>query len=99
MTDEKYLIINTSDRFATEMQLYDSYTAPTPIPPMPAKPVRLKQMFGINAFEWDFEAPNNPLVIDPDRMAAMKNFTAIRNYMDWEKLEQTEGSYTFNPCY
>jgi hypothetical protein len=30
-------------------------------------------------------------------MTAMKSFSSIRHYMDWEKLEQTDGNFTFNP--
>lgn len=57
----------------------------------------MSQGFGVNAFEWDFEDAKNSLVINEQQLAAMKSFTAIRHYMDWEKLESVEGSYTFNP--
>ncbi len=61
------------------------------------KPAKLKDAFGINSFEWDFLDDKNGLVVNEDELRAMKSFSSIRHYMDWEKLEQEEGSYTFNP--
>jgi endoglucanase len=63
----------------------------------PTKTIKMSQGFGVNAFEWDFEDSKNSLVVNEQQLAAMKSFTAIRHYMDWEKLETVEGSYTFNP--
>ncbi|MGY4385899.1 hypothetical protein ACVWYN_002947 [Pedobacter sp. UYP24] len=61
------------------------------------KTVKLKDAFGVNAFEWDFLDDKNGLVVNEAELKAMKSFSSIRHYMDWEKLEQEEGSYTFNP--
>jgi len=61
------------------------------------KSTPLNQVLGINAFEWDFQHDNNPTVVNSDLLTGMKSFTAIRHYMDWEKLEHKEGSYSFNP--
>lgn len=63
----------------------------------PTEKIPLKHAFGVNAFEWDFENEKDPSKIDQDRLNGMKSFTAIRHYMDWEKLEQEEGRYSFNP--
>ena len=63
----------------------------------PPKRIKMSQGFGVNAFEWDFLDPKDHLVINEKQLSAMKSFTAIRHYMDWEKLEAIEGSYTFNP--
>jgi len=59
--------------------------------------IPLKHTFGVNAFEWDFESEKDPQNIDEQRLNGMKSFTAIRHYMDWEKLETEEGRYSFNP--
>ncbi|RZL11131.1 MAG: hypothetical protein EOO62_12575, partial [Hymenobacter sp.] len=64
-----------------------------------AKKIKLKQEMGVNAFEWDLEDPNAPGQVDEVRLAAVKNFTGIRHYMDWQKLESTEGGYTYNPVH
>ncbi|WP_158795395.1 hypothetical protein [Pedobacter sp. L105] len=61
----------------------------------------MKDLFGVNAFEWDFlQDPHNPndgsKVYEP-KMQLMKSFSAVRHYMDWEKLEDTQGTYSFNP--
>lgn len=72
----------------------------------PGIPVRtnnipLKNMFGVNAYEWNFlenpAEPNNRTKIYEANMAVVKSFSAIRHYMNWNKLENTEGNYTYNP--
>ncbi|RYZ46209.1 MAG: T9SS type A sorting domain-containing protein, partial [Sphingobacteriales bacterium] len=98
-TNVKYIVVNTSGAYPTEMEIYGYYVPPAPIADAPQKEIKLKQMMGVNAFEWDFENPNSPLVIDTARLRAAKSFTGIRHYIDWEKLELTEGNYTFNPCH
>jgi endoglucanase len=95
----RYLVINCSGTYPNEMELYGSYSAPSSVAAGPEKNIKLKQQFGINAFEWDFEHPSSPLVIDEARMNAAKNFTAVRHYLDWEKLEPNSGGYTFNPSH
>ena len=101
----RYLVITAAGFFPTEIELYGSYTVPT-MPPVPSasalaaqKQIQLKQCLGVNAFEWDVESPSSPLVIDTVRLNAVKYFTGIRHYLDWEKLESTRGSYTFNPSH
>jgi hypothetical protein len=61
--------------------------------------VTLNNMFGVNAYEWNFLGPANPGVINETNMAIIKSFSAVRHYMDWEKLEHVQGGYTFNPTY
>lgn len=63
--------------------------------------VKMKDMLGINAFEWDFlQDPNNPndgsKIYEP-KMELLKSFSSVRHYMDWEKLEDKRGIYSFNP--
>ena len=94
----KYLVINTFFGYPNEMELYGTYK-PSPSSsnsPYTVKPVKLKDGFGVNAFEWDFES-NVDGSIDTARLKAVKSFSGIRHYMDWGKLEAAEGSYTFNP--
>lgn len=63
--------------------------------------VPLKNMFGINGYEWNFlenpHAPNDRNHIYEDNMAIIKSFSAVRHYMNWNKLENTMGRYTYNP--
>ncbi len=68
----------------------------------PISPNPLKNMFGINSYEWDFlQNPNNlndaTHIYDP-KMDLIKCFGGVRHYLDWGKLEDTQGSYTFNPA-
>ncbi|MCR8556828.1 hypothetical protein KXD93_04215 [Mucilaginibacter sp. BJC16-A38] len=63
--------------------------------------VPLKNMFGINAYEWNFlENPGSPSDrkhIYEDNMVLVKTFSAVRHYLNWNRLETTKGNYTFNP--
>ncbi|RYD54510.1 MAG: T9SS type A sorting domain-containing protein [Sphingobacteriales bacterium] len=99
MKNVRYLVINSSGAFPNEMELWGSYAAAPAISAAPAKNIKLKQSFGVNAFEWDFINPNAPLQIEATRMKAAKTFSGIRHYLDWERLELTEGKYTYNPAH
>lgn len=102
----RYLVLTSTRAYPTEIEFYGSYTSPTIsapkatlAPPVNREPVKLNNMLGVNAFEWDLEDAANPAVVEATRLAAVKNFTAIRHYLDWEKLESIPGSYTFNPSF
>jgi len=98
ITDIKYLVLHTYGSFPTEMELYGHYTPPAAIPPMVKRDVKLKQFFGVNIYEWNFEdGAIDPTAIDSTQMHGVQSFTQIRHYMDWEKLESDSGSYTYNP--
>lgn len=97
VNDIMYIMITVGDVFPIEIEFYGSYTKPNKILPLQINHVPLKSFFGINAFEWDFENPIKPTVIDSSRFSAIKNFSGIRHYLDWQKLESEKGKYTFNP--
>ncbi|MDB4922439.1 hypothetical protein [Mucilaginibacter sp.] len=63
--------------------------------------VPLKNMFGINGYEWNFlenpASPNDRKHIYEDNMALVKTFSALRHYLNWNRVETTKGNYTFNP--
>ncbi len=100
IANARYLVLNAWYQYPNEMELYGTHqAAATRLASAPQKSVKLKDMFGINAFEWDFEDGQNPTVINETKLKAVKNFSGIRHYMDWEKLESTEGGYTFNPVH
>lgn len=88
---------------ASVSQTLTVQAAPAPTTPgtpgTAARAIKFKQSLGINAFEWDLEDPNRPWEVEPSRLAGMKNFTGMRHYLDWERLESSEGSYTFNPTH
>ena len=56
----------------------------------------LRNMFGVNAFAWDFFG-SNPSTIDPTKWGLMKTFSGVRHYLDWSSLESAQGQYSFNP--
>ncbi len=96
----RYLVINSFDKYPREMELYGTYTPSTvsyTLPPL--KDIKMKDAFGINAFEWDFLTKENASVLDENKVKTFKPFTAFRQYMDWERLEHFENVYTYNPCY
>ena len=66
-----------------------------------ANPTPLKNMFGINSYEWNFlQDPANinlKSTIYEANMSVIKSFSAVRHYMNWNKLENSRGDYTFNP--
>ena len=63
--------------------------------------IKLNDMFGVNAYEWNFlQDPNSPALgsaIFEPKMSLIKTFSGVRHYMDWEKIEDSPGQYTFNP--
>ncbi len=95
----RYLVINTWGSFPAEMELYGSFKKG---PSLPAEVTlnrtdKLKNAFGINAFEWDIVDGGKGSIINEEKFRAIKNFSAIRHYVDWERIESTEGRYSFNP--
>ena len=66
-------------------------------------PVPLKNMFGINGYEWNFlenpAVPNDRKHIYEDNMALIKTFSAFRHYLNWDRIESIKGDYTFNPVF
>jgi endoglucanase len=99
LTDIKYIVLNCWYMFPTEVEFYGTYKAGYPITEAPKKAVPFNHYFGVNAFEWDFEDPNQPYKIDENRLKAMKTFTQVRHYLDWQRIEQQQGSYTFSPSH
>jgi len=98
VTNIRYLVLNiNANNFPGELELYGFYNK-MPYPPLlPPTHYPLKNMTGINGFEWDFEDAIRPRFINEKKMAAMQSFGGFRHYMDWEKLEEVEGRFLFNP--
>ncbi|GAA4331455.1 hypothetical protein GCM10023149_37290 [Mucilaginibacter gynuensis] len=101
----KYIVLNCWYQFPTEIEFYGAYdvrvsrpeTTPPPDDSVADKSYPLNNYFGVNAFEWDFEDGANPDNVETNRMTAVKTFSAVRHYMDWQKLESEEDSYTYSP--
>jgi endoglucanase len=101
----RYLVITASWAYPTEIELTGSYAAGNGVAAADVqalavqKKIKLGQELGVNGFEWDVENPDAPGQVDETRLKGVKNFTGFRHYMDWQKLESTEGGYTFNPVH
>ncbi len=93
----RYIVLTYTSGFPNEMEFDGYYTAPTDTTPVVRKAYPLSQYFGSNAFEWNFEDPNNPLVVSLSMLTAMRSFTQVRHYLDWGKLEPVQGHYCYDP--
>jgi len=97
VTNIKYIVINTYGNLPTEIEFYGKYQAPSPIV-INQPTVPLKNMLGVNGYEWNF-LKSDGYHINLKSFQLAQSFTGFRHYLDWQKLEDTEGSYTYNPCY
>ncbi|MCE7041836.1 carbohydrate-binding protein [Dyadobacter sp. CY312] len=96
--DIRYLVWDVRGIMPTEMEVYGTHTPATVQPtPVPAKSVRLGDMFGVNGYEWNFQHGSTPWQNDESMISVAKSFTGVRHYLDWDKLESNEGQYTYNP--
>ena len=100
ISNARYLVLNTSGDYPTEMELYGSYQAGQEPAVVPLQTSPFRNKLGINGFEWDVEnseAPSALKPVDDARVNALKSFSSMRHYMDWQKLEGQAGSYSFKP--
>jgi len=61
--------------------------------------VAFKEYLGVNAFEWNFTSDVNHGQIEESRFQTIKSFTGIRHYLDWQRIENKEGSFTYSPSH
>ncbi len=54
---------------------------------------------GINLFEWNYVDVGNEQIIKEAKIETIKGFGAIRHYLDWERIETSEGEFTFAPSH
>ncbi|MEZ0540709.1 hypothetical protein [Fibrella arboris] len=93
----RFLLINTSGAYPSELELYGSYTPPAPVrKALQVRQTPFRQAVGVNMFEWNLEEAARSWEVDESRMPAMRSFAAVRHYLDWEKLEAQPGQYSYN---
>ncbi|MFD2570933.1 T9SS type A sorting domain-containing protein [Spirosoma soli] len=98
----RYLVLNSSGDYPTEMELYGTYQAGKEPALAARRSYPFRHTLGINGFEWyaqDPDAPSPLRVVEDSRINALKSFSSMRHYMDWDKLEAEQGSYTYNPTF
>ncbi|MCE7069401.1 carbohydrate-binding protein [Dyadobacter sp. CY327] len=94
----RYLVLTLPDVLPTEIEFYGSHTPAAPSNgPTRAKNIRLKDMMGVNGYEWNFQDGAHIESLVEPKVTAAKSFSGFRHYMDWEKLEADEGVFSFNP--
>ena len=91
----RLLMVTGNGIFPTELELYGDYVAGATPTQAQKKPVKLKEMFAVNGFEWDFI--DLTYDIAPNKLKLAKTFTGFRHYMEWNRMEGVEGEYSFNP--
>jgi len=97
-TNIKYLLLTSGDDYPTEIEFFGTYHTSDTIPALVKPTVNLNEMLGVNGFEWNFEnGATDPSNIDSLYIKPITAFTGFRHYIDWQKLENTKGSYTYNP--
>ncbi len=98
IADVKYLVLTIfNNDFPGEIELYGCYTAGTQPTNTSKTYAPLKNMFGVNGFEWDIVDAVSPGKVNAKKFDALKAFNGFRHYIDWEKLEEVEGRYMFSP--
>ncbi|MBO9615449.1 MAG: carbohydrate-binding protein [Dyadobacter sp.] len=98
MSNIRYLVMTMSNTLPTEIEFYGSYTPGTETPkPARTKHITLNDMLGVNGYEWYFQDGVHTESLVEAKVQVAKSFTGLRHYMDWEKLESSEGVYSYNP--
>jgi|LauGreDrversion4_2_1035121.scaffolds.fasta_scaffold18048_5 hypothetical protein len=98
--DIKYILLQSGDGFPTEIDFYGLYKKVDNPPIQKIQTSTLRNFFGVNAFEWDFvDSKKDPYSLDSIRLAAISSFGGVRHYLDWERIEEKEGLFTFNPAH
>ncbi|MFB9295702.1 T9SS type A sorting domain-containing protein [Persicitalea jodogahamensis] len=94
----RYLVLTIQGGLPTELELYGDYKPGSSPPVTPTvRPIKLRDMLGVNAYEWNFLDPDLPSQIVEPKMELAKSFSGIRHYMDWQRLESTEGVFSYSP--
>jgi hypothetical protein len=98
MSNVRYLVMTMSNTLPTEIEFYGSYT-PGPVvnKPARAKNIKLNDMLGVNGYEWNFQDGAHTESLVESKVQVAKSFTGLRHYMDWQKLESSEGVFSYNP--
>jgi len=97
INDAAYIMLDIWNELPSEIVFYGSYTAPENISAALPRKFPLKNFMHVNAFEWDIMDPTTPWITNNSKVALVKGFTGIRHYLDWQKIEQAQNSYTYNP--
>lgn len=74
----------------------DTTVTPGPETPSGEDPsgsgILLTDMLGINGFDWEYTKDNSG-ELDLNKVNLINSFTGFRQYLDWEKIEDKEGSF------
>lgn len=64
------------------------------VKPLRDKEVKMKDMFGVNGFEWDFY--DSHYSFDTAKYRLIKTFSGFRHFLDWDRIEPEKGIFRFN---
>jgi hypothetical protein len=102
IANARYLVLTSSGAYPTELELYGTHKPGKEPALAPQQSYPFGHTLGINGFEWDAEDPTTGAAlreVETTRINALKSFSSMRHYIDWDKLENTKGSYTYNPTF
>lgn len=97
----RYLVLTRGNVSPAEIEFFGQYQSleQPAAEPIKSSTIYLNDLLGVNAYEWNFLQESNHAQIDAARLGNMRYFSGIRHYLDWERLEDKKGSYTFNPAH
>lgn len=102
----KYLVLEISYAFGghslpVEMEIYGTYSPYTMPALKPLPKVKFQNYLGTNMYEWNLlQNDIFPFVswepYEP-KWDVLKHFHVFRHYLDWNKIEMEQGTYSFQP--
>lgn len=91
--------VGVGDR-SNEFEVYGTYTDLNIPSPNLFKPILADHLFGVNTYEWNLFQGGGTIparTIDPNKRAMYNHVKTIRHYLDWARIEGTEGSFRYQP--
>lgn len=64
------------------------------VKPLRNREIKIKEMFGVNGFEWDFYDAHYGF--DTTKYKLIKTFSGFRHFLDWDRIEPQKGVFRFN---
>lgn len=81
---------------ASEFEVYGSYQEDNGPVEYTSKSV-FKNLTGVCMYEWNVLPSDDPVTVDPGLANMVGKCGYVRHYLDWIRIENTRGKYTFQP--
>lgn len=80
----------------SEFEVYGEYEE-DPVVTMPKAKSAFKDLTGTCMYEWNVLPSNDPTNVNSSMLDMVSKCGWVRHYLDWRRIEETEGAYTFQP--